>query len=62
MKYFITGGAGFIGSHIVDRVLKRGDEVVVYDNLSTGQLKFLDSAKLNKNFELIVGVIKLCCN
>lgn len=55
MKYFITGGAGFIGSHIVDRILKEGGQVVVYDNLSTGQINFLESAKTNKNFELIVG-------
>lgn len=37
MKILITGGAGFIGSHIVDACLKRGDEVFVIDNLSTGQ-------------------------
>jgi nucleoside-diphosphate-sugar epimerase len=35
--YLITGGAGFIGSHIVDEVLRRGDDVRVVDNLSTGQ-------------------------
>ena len=37
MKILITGGAGFIGSHIVDACLQRGDEVFVIDNLSTGQ-------------------------
>jgi len=36
MKYLVTGGAGFIGSHIVDALVARGDEVVVLDNLSTG--------------------------
>lgn len=36
-KYLVTGGAGFIGSHIVDALLARGDEVVAYDNLSTGR-------------------------
>lgn len=40
-KAFITGGAGFIGSHMVDELLSRGAEVIVYDNLSTGRLDYL---------------------
>ena len=36
MKYLITGGAGFIGSHLAERLIARGDQVVVLDNLSTG--------------------------
>ena len=36
MKYLITGGAGFIGSHLVENLIARGDQVVVFDNLSTG--------------------------
>jgi UDP-glucose 4-epimerase len=37
MKYLITGGAGFIGSHLADALTTRGDEVVVLDDLSTGR-------------------------
>ena len=36
MKYLITGGAGFIGSHLAEKLLSRGDQVVILDNLSTG--------------------------
>jgi len=44
MKALVTGGAGFIGSHIVDRLLKEKYEVIVYDNLSTGNKKFLETS------------------
>ena len=39
MRYLITGGAGFIGSHLAERLLDRGDRVVVLDNLSTGSVE-----------------------
>ena len=42
MRYLITGGAGFIGSHLVDALTTRGDEVVVLDDLSTGRLENLE--------------------
>ena len=48
MKSVVTGGAGFIGSHIVDHLLELGSEVTVVDNLSTGNL-----TNLNKNAHLI---------
>ena len=39
MRYFITGGAGFIGSHLVDRLVSEGNTVTVYDNLVSGKKK-----------------------
>src|SRR4029077_9296055 len=44
MKCLVTGGAGFIGSTLVDALLARGDRVTVVDDLSTGRLKNLDAA------------------
>jgi UDP-glucose 4-epimerase len=55
MRYLVTGGAGFIGSHLADALTTRGDEVVVLDNLSTGRREnvehLIDSGKL----ELVEG-------
>jgi UDP-glucose 4-epimerase len=47
MKAVVTGGAGFIGSNLVDALLERGDDVVVVDNLSTGKRENLDQALAN---------------
>ncbi len=47
MRALVTGGAGFIGSNLVDALLARGDEVVVVDNLATGKRENLDDALTN---------------
>src|SRR5947209_2785489 len=54
-RYFVTGGAGFIGSNVVDRLLAEGHSVTAYDNLSTGQQRFLDSALKQPRFQFIEG-------
>jgi UDP-glucose 4-epimerase len=55
MRALVTGGAGFIGSSLVDRLLGRGDEVVAYDNLSTGFDEFLVEARNSPRFSLVQG-------
>ena len=55
MKTFITGGAGYIGSHLADRLLEEGNHVTVFDNFSTGQHRFLQQANTSEKFKLIKG-------
>tara|TARA_B100001167_G_C16758909_1_gene300265 strand:- start:65 stop:1021 length:957 start_codon:yes stop_codon:yes gene_type:complete len=55
VKAFVSGGAGFIGSNLVDRLLDLGHEVTVYDNLSTGLLQFLEYARDFDRFRLVKG-------
>jgi len=53
--FLITGGAGFIGSHLCEKLVSKGNKVVCFDNLSTGKLKNLSSIKDNPNFIFIKG-------
>jgi len=53
MKVVVTGGAGFIGSHLVERLVRDGHEVLVLDNLSTGNLDNLKSVSSQPNFNFV---------
>ena len=51
MKALVTGGAGFIGTHLVRNLLERGLEVVVVDNFTLGKQENVDCFKDNKNYK-----------
>ena len=53
MRILITGGAGFIGSHMADRLIAEGHQVVAMDNLVTGDLANIAHHRSNPNFEFI---------
>lgn len=55
MKIFVTGGAGFIGSQLVDRLIGQGHEVTVYDNLSSGREEFIRHHSNDPRFSFIKG-------
>jgi UDP-glucose 4-epimerase len=52
-KYFVTGGSGFIGGHVVERLIKEGNTVTVYDNLVTGNKKWIEHHIGKPNFKFI---------
>ena len=57
MRALITGGAGFIGSHLADRLLERGDQVVLLDDLSTGRLANIEHLNGRADAEFVLGSI-----
>ncbi len=57
MKTLITGGAGFIGSHLADHLLDRGDQVAIIDNLSTGRLANIEHLTDRPDAEFVLGSI-----
>ncbi len=70
MRVFITGGAGFIGSHLAERHLQRGDEVYIIDDLSTGSMENIEHIKHHPGFhyaldtvtnqQLVAELVDLC--
>jgi UDP-glucose 4-epimerase len=57
MRYLITGGAGFIGSHLADKLLREGHSVTVVDDLCTGAIQNIETLKSSANFSYVVDSI-----
>ncbi len=53
LRYLITGGAGFLGSHLCDRLIRRGEEVLCVDNFFTGSRRNVEHLLGNRRFELL---------
>src|SRR6266498_2174078 len=58
MHYLITGGAGFIGSHLAERLLREGHQVTVMDDLCTGSMHNIEHLKHKPGFEYVIDTIK----
>jgi len=57
VRILVTGGCGFIGSHLIDRLLHDGNQVVALDDLSTGSLENISGHSNNRNLEVLVGSV-----
>ncbi|MEO6050694.1 MAG: GDP-mannose 4,6-dehydratase, partial [Pyrinomonadaceae bacterium] len=57
MKILITGGAGFIGSHLSDKLMAEGHEITVIDDLSTGRYSNIEHLSDKANFRLIIDTV-----
>ena len=57
MRYLITGGAGFIGSHLAERLLKDGHHVMILDDLCTGSMHNIEHLKADHRFEYVIDTI-----
>jgi UDP-glucose 4-epimerase len=57
MRALITGGAGFVGSHLAEELLRRGDEVVILDDLSTGSIENLDHLRGKPGFRYVIDSV-----
>src|SRR5215813_10315929 len=58
MRILITGGAGFIGSHLAERLIQRGDEVHIIDDLSTGSIDNIELIKNHANFRYYIDTVR----
>ena len=57
MKILITGGAGFVGSHLADKLIAEGNQITVIDDLSTGRYANVEHLEGNENFRLIIDTV-----
>ena len=53
MKILITGGAGFIGSHLADYLIQRGDEIIIFDDLSTGRIENVEHLEAHSEVKFV---------
>lgn len=58
LRSLITGGAGFVGSHLAEELLRRGEEVYIIDDLSTGRIDNIEHLKLNSRFHYLIDSVR----
>ena len=58
-RVLVTGGAGFIGSHLVDRLIEEGHHVVIADNLSTGKLRNINARATFHHTDITLSLIHI---